>query len=58
MRGTWSRNGAAAGLFAAVGIGALVLGIVIASIVLAAAAALAFVAAVAAARGFPTDREW
>ncbi|HYK95978.1 MAG TPA: hypothetical protein VE011_08965 [Candidatus Dormibacteraeota bacterium] len=58
MRAMWTRNGAAAGLFVVLGIGIAVLAVTAQSVVLAALAVVAFVAAAAATRGFPIDRDW
>jgi hypothetical protein len=54
----WTRNGAAARLFAVFGVGLAVLAIVSQSAMLVALSVVAFVAAAASLRGFPVDRDW
>ena len=58
MRDMWTRNGAAARLFVALGAAVAILAVVSQSAVLAAVAGVAFIAAVATRRGFPIDRNW
>ncbi|MEA2675495.1 MAG: hypothetical protein QOI92_2687 [Chloroflexota bacterium] len=58
MHELWTRNGAAARLFAAFGVAIAVLAVISQSGTLAAVAGVAFIAAVAATRGFPIDPNW
>ena len=58
MRAMWTRNGAAAGLFAVLGVVVAVLAVVDWSPILGVLAVVAFVAAAASTRGFPVDRNW
>jgi hypothetical protein len=58
MRTMSTRERAAASLFAVFGLTTLAMALATTSLVLATVAVVAFVAAAAALRNFPTDRNW